>query len=319
MAEQRDGPPDFTEQIPPGGYLWWYLDGMSDDRQHGITIIAFVGSVFSPYYHWSGRTDPENHVAVNVALYGARGHRWAMTERGRGQLERTPTTFRVGPSALRWERDGLTLNLDERAIPHLSAIRGTIRLEPRVLNVQTFELNPAGGHMWRPIAPFGRLSVDLESPDLSWSGDGYFDTNRGDEPLEDGFVGWDWSRAALGAAGGDTQAGAAVLYDMHRRDGSKHGLALRFRPDGSIEPFSPPPRVPLATTLWRVPRRIQADTTEGVAVRRTLEDAPFYARSMVDTRLLGERVEAMHESLDMDRFRSPIVKLMLPFRMPRRT
>ena len=36
----------------------------------GLTIIAFVGSVFSPYYHWSGRAEPENHVAINVALYG---------------------------------------------------------------------------------------------------------------------------------------------------------------------------------------------------------------------------------------------------------
>ena len=26
---------------------------MSDDGQHGITLIAFVGSVFSPYYAWA--------------------------------------------------------------------------------------------------------------------------------------------------------------------------------------------------------------------------------------------------------------------------
>ena len=31
---------------------------MSDDGQHGLTIIAFLGSVFSPYYAWSGRGDP---------------------------------------------------------------------------------------------------------------------------------------------------------------------------------------------------------------------------------------------------------------------
>jgi carotenoid 1,2-hydratase len=51
---------------------------------------------------------------------------------------------------------------------------------------------------------------------------------------------------------------------------------------------------------------------------RTLEDGPFYTRSIMATRLLGEDIELMHESLSGDRFASPVVKAMLPFRMPRR-
>jgi carotenoid 1,2-hydratase len=35
--------------------------------------------------------------------------------------------------------------------------------------------------------------------------------------------------------------------------------------------------------------------------------------------VLGELREGVHESLDLDRFRSPVVQAMLPFRMPRRT
>ena len=50
---------------------------------------------------------------------------------------------------------------------------------------------------------------------------------------------------------------------------------------------------------------------------RTLEDAPFYARSLVAAKLLGESVILMHESLSLDRFRMPVVQAMLPFRMPR--
>jgi carotenoid 1,2-hydratase len=50
----------------------------------------------------------------------------------------------------------------------------------------------------------------------------------------------------------------------------------------------------------------------------TLVDAPFYARSIIDTTLYGEPVEAVHESLLLNRFRSPVVQAMLPFRMPRR-
>jgi len=52
-------------------------------------------------------------------------------------------------------------------------------------------------------------------------------------------------------------------------------------------------------------------------VRRTLTDAPFYARSLLDAQWLGERVDVMHESLSLDRLRSPVVRAMLPFRMPR--
>ena len=51
---------------------------------------------------------------------------------------------------------------------------------------------------------------------------------------------------------------------------------------------------------------------------RTLEDTPFYARSLVGTRLFGHAATSVHESLDLDRFRSRIVQAMLPFRMPRR-
>ena len=39
----------FDSPIPPGGYLWWYLDALSDDGRSGITVIALLGSVFSPY------------------------------------------------------------------------------------------------------------------------------------------------------------------------------------------------------------------------------------------------------------------------------
>ena len=48
------------------------------------------------------------------------------------------------------------------------------------------------------------------------------------------------------------------------------------------------------------------------------EDSPFYTRSMVETSLQGERIAMMHESYSGSRFSSPVVKLMLPVRMPRR-
>jgi carotenoid 1,2-hydratase len=49
----------------------------------------------------------------------------------------------------------------------------------------------------------------------------------------------------------------------------------------------------------------------------TLQDTPFYARSVVSTEWYGTPATAMHESLSLDRFRTPWVQAMLPFRMPR--
>ena len=38
----------FNEPVARNGYSWWYVDGLSDDGSQGITLIAFIGSVFSP-------------------------------------------------------------------------------------------------------------------------------------------------------------------------------------------------------------------------------------------------------------------------------
>ncbi len=54
-AAARDGGPRFDAPVPAGGYAWWYVDALSDDGAHGLTIIAFIGSVFSPFYAWSRR------------------------------------------------------------------------------------------------------------------------------------------------------------------------------------------------------------------------------------------------------------------------
>jgi carotenoid 1,2-hydratase len=308
-SNERDGGPDFAIPVRPDGYAWWYVDALSADGAFGLTIIAFVGSVFSPYYAWAGRRDPENHCAVNVALYGPRGARWAMTERGRGVVERDSNTLAIGPSALSWDGDGLTIRIDEISAPLPRRLRGKIRVHPASLNAQGFTLDEIGGHRWRPIAPSAAVEVELEAPSLSWSGVGYFDMNAGDEPLEDGFSLWTWSRAAL-------PDGAAILYDADRRRAGPLRLALRFDRFGRPEDFAPPPRAQLPRTKWGVERETRSD--DGAArIAKNFEDTPFYSRSLVATRLLGRELACIHESLSLDRFAQPYVRLMLPFRMPR--
>ena len=61
--------PKFDIDVKPNGYAWWYVDGISNDGKRAISIIGFIGSVFSPWYYWSKRKDPQNHVCINVAMY----------------------------------------------------------------------------------------------------------------------------------------------------------------------------------------------------------------------------------------------------------
>lgn len=190
-------------------------------------------------------------------------------------------------------------------------VRGRVRIHPGFLTERAFALDAEGRHFWRPIAPIARVETEFESPALRWSGDGYLDTNFGDGPLEDAFASWTWSRARL-------ERGAAVTYDVVRRNSDPLSLALRFDADGATELFTPPPERGLPKTLWRIPRRARSEASVP-AVLETLEDTPFYARSVVKAQLLGERTTAIHESLSLDRFRSLWVQALLPFRMPRRT
>jgi carotenoid 1,2-hydratase len=294
--------------VPPGGYAWWYVDGVSDDGRHGLTVIAFLGSVFSPYYAWSGRGDPLNHSAVNVVLYGRPGA-WAMTERPRGRVARDATSLAIGPSSLHWDGTTLTIRVAEVTSPLPSRLSGTIRVRPAGITPGPFTLDAEGRHRWWPLSPASRIEVAFDRPSLRWSGDAYFDTNDGDVPLEDSFRSWTWSRSTL-------KRGAAILYDVERRDGSRQDLSLRFDPDGTPQPIEPPVPARLPPTLWRLNRGTRSDDGAASVLRR-FEDAPFYSRSLLSARICGEAVRPVHEALDLDRFTHPLVRLMLPFRMPR--
>ena len=266
--------------------------------------------MFSPYYAWDARQDPFDHCAVNVVLYGERANRFAMTERRKALLTRNAENIAIGPSRLAWDGTTLTITVDERSAPIPRAIRGTVRVRPQAITQTPFTLDSHGEHRWWPMAPCSAIEVALDEPNVSWRGTGYFDTNDGDRPLAESFTRWNWCRA-------DLSDGAAILYDVERRDGSGQNLSLRFALDGTRRDIRPPVAATLPTTgLWRIPRPTRSDDGKAQVVR-TFEDTPFYARSLLASTIGGEAVRPVHESLVLSRFTNPLVRLMLPFRMPR--
>ena len=236
-----------------------------------------------------------------------------MTERTSAAVEQTDDHFVCGPSSLGWDGTALTINIDEVTVPIPSRLRGKVRLIPKAITDTRVHLDADGLHRWWPISPLADVEVDLQSPGRQWRGHGYFDSNWGDVPLETSFATWHWSRAR-------TPSGAQIFYDVNRRRGPAPSLAvaLAFAPDGSVQEIPSPPLAQLPKTFWGIERATRSDGGSGARVIDTLENAPFYARSHIESVLDGAPVQAIHESLDLDRFVSPVVQMMLPFKMPRR-
>ncbi|WP_108388272.1 carotenoid 1,2-hydratase [Yoonia sediminilitoris] len=284
---------------------------MSDCGTKAVSFIGFIGSVFSPWYAWSGRKDPTNHCCINVATYGP-GGRFTMTDRGRDALKTTADRFDVGPSSMSWTGNELVIDIDEvSSFPLISRVRGQITITPHALSSVELPLTPDGAHIWRPFAPSSDIKVDLEAKGWQWSGHGYFDANFGTRSLEEDFSFWTWGRYP-------TATGATCIYDAVRRDGSTLDTAIAFDADGNAQIVDAPPRTTFKRSLWQVRRETRADA--GILPRQVLNmlDAPFYSRSAVRTQLNGEVVTGVHEALDLNRFRSPIIKSMLATRVPRR-
>ncbi|MGR3514621.1 MAG: carotenoid 1,2-hydratase [Paracoccaceae bacterium] len=284
---------------------------MSDDGTRAVSVIAFIGSVFSPWYRWSGRKDPHNHVCINVATYGP-GGRFTMTDRGRPALRQTENTFTVGPSSLHWDGSKLRIDINEiGALPLVSRVRGQITLKPAAVTQAEVLLTEDAAHVWRPFAPISDIDVNLDAPGWQWSGHGYFDANFGTRALEADFDTWTWGRYP-------TRDGAQCFYDAKRRDGSTLATALRFTKDGTVSDISPPPKARVARSLWAVARETRCDADQKPHQAMSMLDAPFYTRSMVRSWLEGEETVGVHEALDLRRFRSPLLMPMIAVRVPRR-
>lgn len=305
--------------------MWWYADVVSDDRAYAMTIIVFVGAVFSPAYFRDrnrGRGEALRHCGVNAVVYrtglapaNTRG-RWAYTEYDGAHVDREPASLRLGSNRVWWEGDTLCFELHERAplsnLVSLSGQRleGTVRIHAPTRIGTPVELDAQGRHRWYPVAPHARAEVELQHPSLSFQGSAYTDSNWGDEPLEAAFRRWDWSRA-------DIDDGSIVLYDVDTIGGGPQTRGWRMGHDGSMEQIELNERVPLGRALWGVESFTRTDSGQSSSVVRRLEDTPFYRRNLIESRLGGQTVLGMHEHLDLTRFTKPWVQFLLPFRIRR--
>ncbi|MEM1412407.1 MAG: carotenoid 1,2-hydratase [Pseudomonadota bacterium] len=302
------GPPAFDLPVVRDGYRWWYLDAVSDDGRHALVIIAFVGSVFSPYYYRARQQDlgvPEHFCAINVALYGP-GRRWCMTERGEARLSRGASHFQVGPSSVEWRDDRMEFMIRERSTPFGRPLRGRVRAWPSADCGLDVHLDPQARHRWTPWSPHAEVQVDLDAPNLQWRGRAYLDANAGDEPLERAFRTWDWSRT-------ERDDGLRLHYEVRYPDAGQQLLCQHVHPDGRHVDAEPAPSQRPRVTGWGLRRGPR--TGHPINRIQGLEDTPFYSRTLFKA---SSGAHTVHEFLDMRRFEASWVRFLLPFRMPRR-
>jgi carotenoid 1,2-hydratase len=277
-------------------------------------LIALLGSVFSPYYAaaraGSRGADPLAHCSMNVALYGPKRDHWAFTERGRSAVQRDEHALAIGPSAMWWDGDALVIDLDEVTAPFGARVAGRVRIYPEERDGTRVSLDAEGKHSWWPIAPAARAEVELTHPRLSFRGAAYHDANAGDESLESAFSGWTWSRVAC-------RERAVITYDVTARSGERRLISRSFERGGRVHDDVPVVESALPSTRWGLDRRIQVGPEARPELLRTLEDTPFYSRSLVRASYLGDSAVGTHETLSLGRFTSRWVQFLLPFRMRR--
>lgn len=213
---------------------------------------------------------------------------------------------------MHWDGDALIIDVNEVATPHATRIAGTVKIHPSALTSVELPLTQDGTHVWRPFAPTARIEVDLKRPGWQWNGHGYFDANFGAAALEDDFSYWTWARLPL-------KDGTACLYDADRRDGSALAVGVKFAADGTADTLEMPPKARLNRSLWGLRRETRADAGYRPRQIKHMLDAPFYNRAAIRTKINGEETTGVHEALDLNRFRSPLLKPMLAVRVPRRS
>lgn len=306
--------PSFDAALSANGYAWWYVDALSDCGRYGLTMIAMLGCVFSPWYAAArrrGTTDPLEHSALNIALYGKGGRRWALTERGHRDVARTASRLVIGPSSLEWDGTQLVVNIDEVGAPLPRRLRGRMILRPSLTLATPYPIDAAGRHLWVPISPRCEVEVDFFEPRRRWQGTAYLDANEGTAPLEQDFDSWQWSRASAADC-------SRIFYDTRWRDGSGGcSLSLRIDAAGRVETVAPPPLQGLPRTWWGIDRAIRSEATAPPRLIETLESGPFYARSLLEARTEGRTWTAFHESVSLRRFATRWVQGLLPVRLPR--
>ena len=321
-----------------GGYAWWYIEMQDDNRQFGLTLILFAGSVFSPNYARALRLGQPicglQVPAVNLVVCERHHTRWkqtlwVMSEYTERALLATDRSICVADTSLVLNPDGsLSVRLSERQTLFWGrpgrAVELALHLSPPgpLLPPQPLGQDDQGNsHFWQPWSLLSRASATLRqgATQVAFAGTAYCDHNFGGGRLENCFSRWGWAHACMA----DGELGA-VVYDTLLKSGVRQGLAVRQKGRQSV-PVVEQAAVPDAGDrdrgrgfFWlKVPWAISVGTLVAWRQKNSRRlDAPFYARFAAtvrdETQWPGLALDGVGEYLELNRL-LPLLPL-LPYK-----
>lgn len=203
----------------PGGFLWWYVDLLDDDRS-GVVVIWSFGLPFLPGYADAARRGvlelPVDRPSLNISVYqkGALDF-YLLQEFDRREVQwrqdSDSSCWQFGESTLRSEKIGADRIVDLDLVLDVPGMKQKtyFRLHGRGVDVtgDWDEKGPSSSadrelpeHDWRPLlcATTGRATIETVDTVETFSGRLYHDRNGGCLPLHElGIDWWAWGRLAL--------------------------------------------------------------------------------------------------------------------------
>jgi carotenoid 1,2-hydratase len=209
---------DYTEDVShkfgiPGGYEWWYFDGISDNG-YSIVVIFYEGNPFSRKYIQALGNDKgvtgEDYPAISISLYkNGKAIFYSFEEVRRDEAffsDSEPSGY-VGKNRFDLiggeNPDTLAYRLIlDQVLPNGDRLSGQIQfVSNRGVSLQGLIMDQPEGdsHSWNLVQPKcevnGLLNVEGSYQDrINFQGLGYHDHNSGIEPMKEQFDEWYWGR-----------------------------------------------------------------------------------------------------------------------------
>lgn len=316
----------------PGGYEWWYFDGISLDDRFSFVVIFYEGNPFSTRYNGALLADknpsPVDYPAISISIYEhGKPLYYSFTEFDQAAChfdEKNPLVT-VGDHKLEGRiTDGdmlYTLTLKEQ-LPNGDGLQGTISFESRKnTNFLEESGDDSNGHTWNLVQPHAEISVDLtvnvigEKKAIRFEGQGYHDHNTGQEPMRNEFDDWYWGRFHF-------EHMTLVYYVMNKIDEQQHhGWLFDNESFEVLQHFNEISLADKGLTLFGLNTAHKLGfKTDGIEIQvqqtKLLDNGPFYRRYQSDAFLKNtnyrqvEKIQGISEYIHPNRI---YAKFFWPF------
>ncbi len=228
-----------------GSYEWWYFDAISDDNSISFVIIFYRGNPFSGRYvnalSGSKKEDKDSgdfYPAISISVYESGKtiyYGFREFKKEDSYFDSNFPNCKIDKNEFWGEiRNGnliYSLKIDQE-LPGGDSIYASLSfISPyNKMNLET-DKSKDEGHTWNLVQPAAKVKGVLSvtgrvKRNIKFTGDGYHDHNKGDEPMKESFKNWYWGRFHF--------HDKSLVYYVMDHDSHSEKRAWLINDDGSI-------------------------------------------------------------------------------------